>query len=137
MSGKKQTINGVPFAFAERGLENGSYKLTFAQAEAPLEKLVKLDWSKPEVKGDSVLPAGYGYVLQSITYNARYECTEVVLKVDSQYLGDVTGYTAQVAELEGRLAEKAAAVQALEEQLAETDEALIALYEAQGGEVSA
>lgn len=138
MSGKKLTINGVPFASAERGMENGTYKLIFTQAEAPLSKLEKLDWSRPNVTGDSVLPAGYGYVLQSIIYKPLYECTEVVLKVDSQYLGDVTGYTAQVAELEGRLAEQSAAVQALEEQLAETDEALIALYEAQeSGEVSA
>ncbi len=44
---------------------------------------------------------------------------------------DVTGYAAQVAELEDQLAGKTTAVQALEEQLAEADEALIALYEAQ------
>lgn len=145
MSNKKLTICGVPCSHVVQGDANGTYLAVFSSAEAPLSAVEKIDWSKPVVKGDCILPAGYGLTVKSLTYEPAYEAISVELEVAAQYLGDVTGYAAQVAELQAEVAEKdvtiqaleadvagkSAAVQSLEEQLAETDEALIALYEAQ------
>ncbi len=132
MSNKKLTICGVPCSHVVRGDANGAYRAVFPCAEAPLSAVEQIDWSKPTVKGDCILPAGYGFTVKSLAYEPAYGAISVELEVAAQYLGDVTGYAAQVAELQADVAGKSAAVQSLEAQLAETGEALIALYEAQG-----
>lgn len=133
MSNKKLTICGIPCAHVVRGGANGSYRAVFSQADAPLSAVEKINWSKPVVKGDCLLPAGYGFTVKSITYEPAYECTSVELEVAAQYLGDIAGYAAQVAELESQSAAQKQEIADLQNQLAETDEALIALYEAQAG----
>ncbi len=127
----KLTVCGIPCSYIVRGYTNGGYRAVFSCTESPLSAVEKIDWSRPVVEGDCLLPAGYGFTVKSITYEPAFEAISVELEVAAQYLGDVTGYAAQVAELEDQLAGKTTAVQALEEQLAEADEALIALYEAQ------
>jgi len=139
--GKKYKINGVPCGMILRGNVNGQYEAVFEREYASLEEIEAINWAQPTVEGDSPLPAGYGFQVEDISYSSATRSYTVALQVAEQYLGDVTGYVAQVEELEADVADKAAAIQALEDQLAETDEALIALYEAQavaqeGGEVS-
>ncbi len=137
MSNKKLTICGIPCEHVVRGGVNGTYRAVFSQADAPLSAVEKIDWNKPAVKGDCLLPAGYGFTVKSIAYEPAFQCTSVELEVAAQYLGDVTGYAAQVAELESQSAAQKQEIAELHSQLAETDEALIALYEAQDAQTGA
>ncbi len=129
--GNKRKICGVPCGLVLRGSVNGQYKAVFEREYASLEAIEAINWDRPEVEGDSVLPAGYGFTVEDISYSSANRCYTVTLQVAEQYLGDVAGYQAQVAELTAEAAEKANTIQTLEDQLAEADEALIALYEAQ------
>jgi len=134
-------IDNVPCAMVLRGTANGQYQAVFERERASLEEIEAINWAQPTIEGDSPLPAGYGFQVEDISYSSATRSYTVALQVAEQFLGDVTGYVAQVEELEADVAGKAAAIRALEDQLAETDEALIALYEAQavtqeGGEVS-
>ena len=89
-----------------------------------MEDIESIDWAEPDIQGASVLPAGYAFVVKEITYR-QGECSyAVTVQVDRQYLGDVTGYQAQVASLQAEISE-------LETQLAAADELAISLYEAQ------
>lgn len=128
------TVNGLPFGLALRGVVNGQYRVVFEREYAKLEEIEKLDWKNPEIQGACILPKGYGFLVEAITYSSDQRAYTVHLQVDSQYLGDVTGYQEQVARLKGSLAETSRALDEANSQLAEADEQIMALYEQMAGE---
>ena len=97
------TIGGVTCGMVLRGGGNGSYTAVFEREKASLEEIRGIDWSKPEVTGACLLPVGYGFTVADIRYSYSEDCYKVELRVSEQYLGDVTGYQAQVSDLEGQL----------------------------------
>lgn len=130
------TIGGVTCGMVLRGSANGRYIAVFEREYASLEDIEAIDWSQPEVVGECVLPAGYGFTVADITYAHSEHSYKVALDVAEQYLGDVTGYTAQVSQLQEQLteaqAETAAAqgqVTALETEAADKEAGLLAAYE--------
>ncbi len=123
---------------------NGRYRVIFERDNgAELEKLEAVDWARPAVeelpenRGRSGLPEGYGFELEDVRYRHEGRYFEVTVRTARQYLGDVTGYQAQIDELSAENAEKAAQIGTLERELAEADETAIALYEALNGEEAA
>lgn len=128
------TVNGLPFGLALRGVTNGQYRVVFEREYAKLEDIEKLDWKNPEIQGECILPKGYGFLVEAITYSSDRRAYTVHLQVDSQYLGDVTGYQEQVTKLKGSLAEANKALDEASSQLAEADEQIMALYEQVAGE---
>lgn len=134
-------ICGVPCAMVLRGSANGHYQAVFERERASLEEIEAINWAHPLIEGDTLLPVGYGFTAEDITYSSNTRSYTVSLKVAEQFLGDVTGFQAQLDELTADVAGKAATIQeqaqtiqTLEGQLEEADEALIALYEAQAAE---
>ena len=138
-------ICGAPCAMVLRGGSNGRYQAVFERERASLEEIEAINWAQPVIEGSCLLPAGYGFVAEDIFYSSNTRSYTVSLRVAEQFLGDVAGFQVQVDELAADVAAQVAAIQeqektiqALESQLEEADEALIALYEAQtAGEVSA
>ena len=55
------TIGGVTCGMVLRGSANGRYIAVFEREYASLEDIEAIDWSQPEVVGECVLPAGYGF----------------------------------------------------------------------------
>lgn len=123
------TVNGLPFGLAMRGAGNGTYQVVFEREHASLEEIERIDWKTPDIQGECILPRGYGFQLKAITYNSDQRAYTVHLQVDSQYLGDVTGYQAQVQQLKSSLTETNQALVDANSQLAEADEQIMALYE--------
>lgn len=125
--GKDITIDGVVCGLLMRGAANGEYLAVFEREHAGLEQIEAINWERPAVRCkrdcDKILPEGYGYRVRSITYDSGVRAYTVTFQVKEQYLGDVTGYQARIDTLEAGKAN-------LERQLAEADEAAIALYEA-------
>lgn len=131
-------ICGVPCAMVLRGSANGRYQAVFERERASLEEIEAINWAQPIIEGDTLLPAGYGFTVEDITYSSSTRSYTISLKVAEQFLGDVAGFQSQVDELTVDVAGKAATIQkqaqtiqTLENQLEEADEALIAMYEAQ------
>ena len=121
------TIDGVTCAAVLRGGDNGSYTAVFEEAD--LDAVKGIHWEKPEIVGDCVLPAGYGFTVTDIEYSYAENCYQVHLQVAEQYLGDVTGYQEQLDQAEkaqARLEEELGAlsttqaqqITALQEQMA-------------------
>lgn len=127
------TVNGLPFGLALRGVVNGTYRMIFEREYASLEEIEKIDWKTPDIQGECILPKGYGFQVEAITYNSDQRAYTVHLQVDGQYLGDVTGYQAQVAELKNNLQKTNEALTDANSQLAEADEQIMALYEQMAG----
>ena len=130
------TIDGVTCGMVMRGSANGRYIAVFEREHASLEDIEAIHWSQPEIVGECVLPAGYGFTVADITYAHSEHSYKVVLQVGEQYLGDVTGYTAQVSQLQEQLTaaqgETAAAqgqVSALETAAADREAGLLAAYQ--------
>ena len=125
--GKRWEFDGVPAAFVTRSAVNGHYCITFEREEASLEQIEQINWSRPAIRrltdrqDELGLPEGYGFELTDVRYqhSGRYFVAEV--RTASQYLGDVSAYQAQIAELNGKLAERQAA---LEAQVAQADAAV-------------
>ena len=128
------TVNGVAAGLALRGPGNGHYQVVFERELASLEQVEAIDWSAPDIQGACILPAGYGFQAENITYDHGTKAYTVHLQVGKQYLGDVTGYQAQVAQLQASLTEKTQALETVSGQLAEADEQIMALYEEIAGE---
>lgn len=143
-------IDGVPCGLIVRDpAANGKYQVVFERESASIEQIEAINWAAPSVEAKEgkgcPLPEGYGFEVVKITYDSNAWSYAVELKTARQYLGDVTGYQAQVEELTAGLAarqaeldtlEQAAAakeaeIAALHQQLAEADELAISLYEAQ------
>ncbi len=133
-------INGVPCGLILRDpTRNGRYQAVFEREFASLEEIEAIDWARPEVevlKEPAVLPEGFGFEVVRITYDSGTRAYTVELNTAEQFLGDVSGYQAQVAELR----EQAASAQARAEEMAgqvsealqdaeERDAALAAAYE--------
>lgn len=136
--GANFTVNGVNAGLALRGPGNGRYQVVFERELATLEQVEAINWNTPEIHGECILPKGYGFQVENITYDHGTKAYTVHLRVEKQYLGDVTGYQVQLAQLQDRLTEKDQELESVSGQLAEADEQIIALYEklAGGQEVS-
>ena len=130
--GKRWEIDGVPAAFITRSAVNGHYCITFEREEASLEQLENIQWATPSIvrltdhEGELGLPEGYGFEITDIRYqhSGRYFVVEV--RTAQQYLGDVTGYQAQIDDLTQTIRQQQTA---LDSQTAETA-AMIASMEA-------
>ena len=101
--GSKCQIGGLSCGLVLRGSVNGEYRVVFEREFASLEQIEALNWDPPFIEGECILPAGYGFEVRDIQYSANIRSYTVVLQVAEQYLGDVTGYQAQVAELQGTI----------------------------------
>lgn len=127
--GTNFTVNGVSAALALRGTGNGHYQVVFQREFAELEQIEKLDWSAPDIQGECILPRGYGFSVEDITYDHGRRAYTVYLAVAEQYLGDVTGYQEKIRTLENDLAEKTQDLARTSSQLEQADEQIMALYE--------
>lgn len=138
----KPTVDGIP-CNPQRTNRNGIYHVYFDRKDATLDQIERIDWAHPTLvgTGDS-LPGNYGYQIDDIAYLHPYRRFAVRLKVLQQYLGDVTGYQAEIQELESSLAtaqeEKAAAqeqAQTAAAEAAETAEILDIIVSGEEAEV--
>ncbi len=131
--GETWRIDGVTAAYITRGPVNGQYRVLFERSQAELADIEAINWARPttellrtDITGVLGLPEGYGFTVADITYDHRSKSYTVTVQVASQYLGDVSGYAAQVAELEEQAAQAAARA---EEALARAAEAAAAAEE--------
>lgn len=143
-------IDGVPCGLIMRDpAANGKYRVVFERERTSIEQIEAINWAAPSIEAKEgkvcLLPEGYGFEMVRITYDSNVRSYTVELKTAQQYLGDVTGYQAQVEELTAGLAAKQreadglsntialknSEVSLLNAQLAEADELAISLYEAQ------
>lgn len=91
---------------------NGCYSADFSREHATLEQIEAINWKRPTIEymgphdSEPGLPEGYGFDVTKIEYLSGVRVYRVHLKTASQYLGDVTGYQDQIAELESAAAEK-------------------------------
>lgn len=135
---KTAQIDGLRFGLVMRGASNGVYEILFERECASLEQIEAVNWAKPAIEGDTILPKDYGFEVVGINYSSYDKSYRVTVRVARQYLGDVTAYQEQIDELredKRQLTEQNAAqkeeIGLLEEQLTEADEALISMYEQQ------
>lgn len=100
------TIDGVRCTVSPvGGLGSGKFRALFERELASLEQIEAISWDNPVIAGDSAgLPAGCGYQVDDITYAHGTRTYQVAFHVLEQYLGDVSGYQARVAQLETDLA---------------------------------
>ena len=100
------TIDGVRCTVSPvGGLGSGKFRALFERELASLERIEAISWDSPVIAGDSAgLPAGCGYQVDDITYAHGTRTYQVSFHVLEQYLGDVSGYQAQVTQLETDLA---------------------------------
>ena len=96
------TIDGVRCTVSPvGGLGSGKFRALFERELASLEQIEAISWDSPVIAGDSAgLPAGCGYQVDDVTYAHSTRTYQVSFHVLEQYLGDVSGYQAQVAQLE-------------------------------------
>ena len=96
------TIDGVRCTVSPvGGLGSGRFRALFERELASLEQIEAISWDNPVIAGDSAgLPAGCGYQVDDITYAHGTRTYQANFHVLTQYLGDVSGYQAQVAQLE-------------------------------------
>ena len=96
------TIDGIRCTVSPvGGLGSGKFRALFERELASLEQIEAISWDNPVIAGDSAgLPAGCGYQVDDITYAHSTRTYQVGFHVLTQYLGDVSGYQAQVAQLE-------------------------------------
>ena len=148
---KKWIINGVPAETIWRNKEvNGSYTVHFRKEDATLADIEGIDWAHPVVKrgrGNDerfhCLPEGYGFKLNSINYSGSMQRYTAEISVLKQYLGDVTGYQAQIEEMEekakeyqAQIEEQETKISGLEEDCATAQAAALALEDAVKGKES-
>lgn len=108
-------VNGIRCGWIQRGAVNGTYRLAFEREFAAPEQIEMIDWNAPQVEYTSgyvqeKLPEGYGFELADIQYQHSTKSYVATIRTAVQYLGDVTGYQAQIGELESTvntLSEKA------------------------------
>ena len=102
----RTTIDGVRCTVSPvGGLGSGKFRALFERELASLEQIEAIHWDMPQITGDSAgLPEGCGYQVDDITYAHGTRTYQANFHVLTQYLGDVSGYQAQVARLETDLA---------------------------------
>ena len=98
----RTTIDGVRCTVSPvGGLGSGKFRALFERELASLEQIEAIHWDMPQITGDSAgLPEGCGYQVDDITYAHGTRTYQANFHVLTQYLGDVSGYQAQVAQLE-------------------------------------
>ena len=74
------------------------------------------------------LPEGYGFQVERISYDHTSRSYTVVLRTARQYLGDVTGYQAQVEELQAQVTAAQGQAAAAAAELTDQEAALAAAY---------
>lgn len=131
--GETWRIDGVTAAYVTRGPANGQYRVLFERSQAELADIEAIRWEHPTVEllrtditGVLGLPEGYGFTVADITYDHGSKSYTVTVQVASQYLGNVTGYEAQVAELEEQVAGAQAQAAEAMAAAAEKDETIAA-----------
>ena len=127
MYGIEAHICGVPCAMVMRGGSNGQYQAVFERERTSLEEIEAINWAQPMIEGDTLLPVGYGFTVQDISYSSNTRSYTVYLKVAEQFLGDVAGYQTQVDELTADVASQVTTIQEQERTIqtqAETIQAL-------------
>lgn len=134
----KFRIDGCPVDLVIRSLDDRKYTLYFDRevGELTLAQLKKINWARPTIDvvepkkpGEIYLPEGYGFHLEKLAYNSHPDQWMAEVKVADEYLGDVTGYQAKIADMDQQLLDAASKNHELERQLAEADELAISLYE--------
>ena len=115
--GETLKIGGVVCGLVLRGRSNGEYR---AEIEA-------INWSRPALEGESILPAGYGFTVTDIQYSSANRSYTVVLRVEKQYLGDVTEYQEQVSQLQATVQSQEGTIQSQENTIAQQQAAIQAL----------
>lgn len=98
----KTIIDGVRCTVSPVGsLGSGKFWALFERELASLEQIEAIHWDMPQITGDRAgLPEGCGYQVDYVTYAHGTRTYQVSFHVLTQYLGDVSGYQAQVAQLE-------------------------------------
>lgn len=129
--GKRWRIDGLISGGIMRSFSvNGRYIVTFEREFASLDQIEAINWERPTIEyigahgSEPGLPEGYGFEVVDIKYESNTKSYRVELKTASQYLGDVTGYQTQIAELEGTVNEQASVIQTQESTI-ETQESTI------------
>ena len=89
--GNRCSIGGLSCGMVLRGAANGEYRAVFERESASLEEIEGIRWDRPQIQGECILPAGYGFTVRDIQYSAPARSYTVVLQVAEQYLGDVVG----------------------------------------------
>lgn len=122
-------IDNVPVAMVMRSGVNGRYTILVERCRATLEQIEAINWSHPTITAGKEqhglgLPEGYGFDVVSIEYSSVSDNYTVVVAVAKQFLGDVTGYTAQVKELQQAVAEKETTIAQQASDLATKEQAL-------------
>lgn len=130
--GKRWTIDGVTAGPIHSVYPHtGQYTVLFEREYATLEQIEEINWAKPSVQrigsySERGLPEGYGFDVVKIEYDSGCRTYKVHLKTARQYLGDVTGYQAQIEELQAAAAEKDSTISAQAAQLVDKEESLAA-----------
>lgn len=133
--GKYWKIDGVTAAFITRGGVNGQYRVLFERENASLEQIESINWAKPVIEKltdrdcEQGLPEGYGFEVVDITYANNTKSYTVTVKTAQQYLGDVTEYQVQAAELQAQVTALSGQVTEAQEQAAAREAELAAAYE--------
>ena len=138
---EKWRIDGVPVKFIHRSGAGGNYWVVFDKTKATLTEIEGINWAHPTVvrvdaaNNDEGLPDGYGFDVVQITYSSLPKEYVAEIRTAKQFLGDVTGYVAEIEAQQATIAAKTAEIGDLNAQLAEADELAISLYEQlEGGE---
>ena len=82
-----------------------------------MEQIEQINWSVPAIRrltdqeDELGLPEDYGFELTDIRYQHSGRCFVAEVRTVSQYPGNVSGYEAQIAELNSQLAEQQAALE--------------------------
>ena len=98
--GKHWKIDGLISGPILEGRENGSYRILFEREHASLDQIEAVHWDHPSIQR---LPEGYGFTLVDIEYQHSTQVFFAKVKTARQYLGDVTGYQAQIDELTAQI----------------------------------
>lgn len=123
-------IDDVPVAMVIRSTwQNGQYQCVVERCRATLEQIEAIDWSHPTIVAGKEqpglgLPEGYGFDLVGIEYHSSSDNYTITVVVAKQFLGDVTGYVAQVEELQQAATEKDATIAQQATDLATKEQAL-------------
>lgn len=107
--GKHWKIDGLISGPILEGRENGSYRILFEREHASLDQIEAVHWDHPSIqrlpgcRAGNGLPEGYAFTLVDIEYQHSTQVFFAKVKTAKQYLGDVTGYQAQIDELTAQI----------------------------------
>jgi len=127
-------IDGVPAVCIIRRGISGRYRVLFERDAAGPDTIEHINWSQPaiaaagESEGDG-LPAGCGFDLVDLTYQHATRCFIAELKLSAQYLGDVSGYQAEIKQLNKTISGKDAVITAQQTAAEELKQDLRSAYE--------